>query len=283
MDLSIIIVSWRVRELLSQCLRSIYANSEGLELEVFVVDNDSQDGTVEMVHNQFPQARLLANKVNQGFAKANNQGIRLARGRYVLVLNPDTRILPSAFRSMFKFMDSHPHYGLAGCKLLNSDETLQPSVRRFPTFWDQFLLLFKVPHLLPNLPVFKKYLARDFDYDEPSEVDQVMGAFFWLRQEVLEKIGLLDEGFWIWFEEVDYCRRLRQAGWKIGYNPDTEIIHHFGQSFRQRLSVDRQKIFNRSLARYFKKHHSRLAWIGIQIARPFSLALEWVYQLISKK
>lgn len=283
MDLSIVIVSWRVRDLLSQCLKSIYENTEGLDLEVFVVDNDSQDGTADLVRYKFPQVHLIANKFNQGFAKANNQALRLARGNYVLLLNPDTQILPGNFKSMLKFMEQNPNYGLAGCRLLNPDNSLQPSVRRFPSFWDQFLLLLKVPHLLPNLSVFKKYLAKDFDYEEPAEVDQIMGAFFWLRKEVLEKVGLLDEGFWIWFEEVDYCRRLHNSGWKIGYNPDAEIIHHFGQSFKQRLGLEKQKIFNHSLSRYFKKHHSCWTYWGIQIARPLSLILAWAHQLITKK
>ncbi len=283
MDLSIIIVSWRVRELLEQSLESVFQAAGNLALEVFVVDNDSQDGTVEMIRSRFPQVHLLANSVNHGFAKANNQALRLARGRYVLLLNPDTIVFPDTFTSMFSFMEQHPAYGLAGCRLLNPDRTLQPSIKRSPTFADQFLWLFKLHHFLPRLPLFKKHLAQDFNYDQSGPAQQIMGAFFWLRRDAFNEVGLMDEGFWLWFEEVDYCARMLKTHWRIGYNARAQIIHYFGQSFRQRVSTDKQKIFNRSLSRYFRKHHSRLAWFGIQLARPFSLALTALHHAITKK
>jgi len=282
-DLSIIIVSWKVKDLLEKCLKSIFEQTQNIEFEIFVVDNDSQDGTVEMVKNKFSKVNLIANRENVGFAKANNQAIKLAKGKYVLLLNPDTEIFENTLEKMVDFMDQNIACGVAGCQLLNPDTSLQPSIRRFPRFSDQALILIKVHHFWPNLGVFRHYLAKDIDYGQVQEVDQVMGAFMMIRYEVIKKIGFLDENFFIWFEEVDYCKRTKSIGWKICYTPEVKIIHYYGQSFKQRLTLDRQKMFNRSMRYYFKKHHSIFAYLGIVILQPISLLLAWLSQISKLK
>lgn len=280
MDLSIIIVNWKVKDLLEKCLESIFEQTKNISFEVFVVDNNSGDGSVEMAREKFPQIDLTASAENLGFAKGNNLAIKKARGRYVLLLNPDTEILDNTLEKMVKFMDTHPDCGIAGCKLLNPDLSLQPSVRAFPDLASQIFILLKIHHLLPHSKAMYKYLVQDFDYEKIQEVDQVMGAFMMIRREVIEKIGLLDENFWIWFEEVDFCKRIKNAGWKILYTPEASVIHHYGQSFKQVMGVKKQKDFNRSLSYYFKKHGTVGEWLVIQPLRLISLVLAWIVQSV---
>jgi GT2 family glycosyltransferase len=238
---------------------------------------------VEMAREKFPQVDLTASTENLGFAKGNNLAIKKAHGRYILLLNPDTEILENALEKMVRFMDAHPECGIAGCKLLNQDLSLQPSVRAFPDLWSQIFILLKIHHLFPHSKAMYKYLVQGFDYEKTQEVDQVMGAFMMIRKEVFDKIGMLDENFWIWFEEVDFCKRTKGAGWKILYTPEAKIIHLYGQSFKQAMGVKKQKDFNRSLSYYFKKHGTKGEWLAIQILRPLSLVLAWLAQTFTKK
>jgi len=282
MDLSIIIVNWKVKDLLKKCLQSIFEQTKNISFEVFVVDNASSDGSVEMVREKFPQVDLIASSENLGFAKGNNLAIKKSRGRYILLLNPDTEILDNALEKMVRFMDAHLDCGISGCNLLNPDLSLQPSVRAFPNLASQAFILLKIHHLLPHTKTIYKYLVQNFDYEKMQEVDQVMGAFMMIRREVIEKIGMLDEKFWIWFEEVDFCKRAKSASFKILYTPKAKIIHYFGQSFKQAMGVKKQKDFNRSLSYYFKKHGIKGEWLAIQILRPLSLFLAWLAQSFKK-
>lgn len=283
MDLSIVIVNWKVKDLLEKCLQSIFKETKNISFEVFVVDNNSEDGSIEMVREKFPQVNLTASMENLGFAKGNNLAIKKSRGRYVLLLNPDTEILENALEKIVRFMDEHLECGIAGCKLLNPDLSLQSSVRSFPDISSQIFILLKLHHLFPYSKAMYKYLAHNFDYEKTQEVDQVMGAFMMIRREVLDKIGLLDENFWIWFEEVDFCKRAKTVGWKILYTPEAKIIHHYGQSFKQAMGVKKQRDFNRSLSYYFKKNGAKGEWIAIQILRPLSLLLAYLVQIFKNK
>ncbi|HRY63514.1 MAG TPA: glycosyltransferase family 2 protein, partial [Patescibacteria group bacterium] len=232
MDLSIIIVSWQVKDLLQKCLGSLYQYTSGLKFEVFVVDNNSLDGTIEMVRQEFPQVNLIVNTQNLGFARANNQALKLSAGRHVLLLNPDTEFFDNALGQIVELMDKNREWGIAGCKILNPDKTIQSSVRRFPGWFDQTLVLLKLHHLKFFKKSLNKYWAKDFDYETVSVVDQVMGAFFMIRHSVLDQLGLWDEKYFYWFEEVDYCRRAKDAGFQVVYTPDPVIIHHGAASFR---------------------------------------------------
>lgn len=254
MDLSIIIVSWQVKALLEKCLASIFKQAHNLAFEVFVVDNASRDGSPAMVKEKFPDVKLIINKENRGFATANNQAIRQAKGDFVLLLNPDTEILNNALAKMVKFMKTHLDSGIAGCTLLNPDKTLQPSVRMFPDLFTCTLMVLKLHHFKPIFNLLGRYFVKDFDYHKTQTVEQVMGAFFMIRREVIEKIGLLDEGYYIWFEEVDYCRcLLKKTDYKVYYTPETQIIHYGGQSFKQVMTLKKQWLFYKSMLRYFRK------------------------------
>lgn len=256
MDLSIIIVSWNVRDLLQKCLESIYKFTRGVTFEIFVIDNASADAVVDMVRSNFPGVRLTANKTNLGFSAANNQGIKQSSGDYVLLLNPDTELIEDSFTKMINFARTKPDAGIIGPRLLNVDRRVQPSVRRLPEIWDQLWILLKLHRVWPKFPSYQRYLGSDIRTDASCPVPQVMGACFLIKKIVLDEIGLLDEKFFIWFEEVDFCRRAAAAGFATWFYADTSVIHHYAQSFNQLMSYSKQKMWNRSLTYYFKKHHA---------------------------
>lgn len=283
MDLSIIIVSWNVKDLLKKCLESIYRETKNIKYEVFVVDNASEDESVAMVQNEFPKVHLIANQENAGFAKANNQAIQQAKGDFILLLNPDTEILDNALEKMVSFMKNHPAAGVAGCQILNPDRTIQPSVRRFPTLAAMSLFVLKLHHIFPGAASLRKYLAQDFDYTKTQEVNQVMGAFLMTRRQVFDKVGLLDERFFIWFEEVDFCQRVKNKGWLVYYNPGAKIIHHFAQSFQQVAGLEKQQNFNKSILHYFKKYRPFWEYFILIILYPISLFLAFLVQLFKGK
>lgn len=281
-DLSIIIVSWQTRKYLRKCLESIFSNKGSVNIEVIVIDNASTDGTANIIKNEFPQVKLVSNEQNLGFAKANNQGLKIALASYILFLNPDTEIRPQTLTKSLEFFKTHKDAGAVGCQILNTDNSLQLSVRRFPTLWSQFLILYKIHHLFPNLKTFKNYLAKDFDYSRALEVEQIMGSFILTKKEIMEKIGGFDEKFYLWFEEVDLCKRLKNAGYKIYYTPQAQITHFGAQSFNQILNVPKQEIFNKSLRYYFKKHYGFWPWLVLASAHFDSLFLAWLAQFFKK-
>ena len=253
-QISIVIVSWNVSELLDACLGSIEKFASKISLEVIVVDNNSSDKTVEMVRRDHPTVTVLANSTNRGFAVANNQGIIESHGELVLLLNPDTELRSGVLETMLNFFQTHPKAGVAGCRHRNTDLTLQHSVRRFPTLPALLLIFSKIAKLAPHLPALEHYFALDFDYKKTQLVDQVAGSFFIIRRAVLDQVGLLDENFFIWFEEVDFCRRVSAADWEVWFVTEGEIIHHGGMSFKQQLTLKKQIQFLRSAAYYFRKH-----------------------------
>ncbi len=251
-DLSICIVAWKVRADLEDCLRSIRRARPKIDYEVLVVDNCSRDGTGDMVATDFPETILIRNDRNRGFAAASNQAIRSGRGRYLLLLNPDTLVREGALEEMVGFLDRRPAAGGAGPRLLNPDGSLQPSVRAFPTTASA------LGHftILGDLGLFRRaragYLQAGFDYSRPAVVEQPMGAALFLRREALDEVGILDEGFFLYFEEVDLCRRLARSGRPLWYNPAAEIVHRGGASTGQE-GGRALFCFFRSQFRYFEK------------------------------
>lgn len=275
-DLSIITLNWKVSGLVAELLESIAKETRDVSYEIFVVDNDSNDDIEKVVEtfrraHQNVRLRFIQNGRNLGFAAGNNVAIRQASGRYVVLLNPDTRVENGALQKMVAWMDAHPDVGVAGPKLLNPDGTIQRSVRRFPALADQMLILLKLHRLFPGLAPLKKYFAADFDYDEESDVDQVMGAAFFVRREVFEKIGLLDEAFFIWFEEVDFCKRAREAGFRVVYAPAASITHRGGESFAKEFTLKKQRYFNASMRTYFRKHRGTFS--AAMLALPLMIGL----------
>lgn len=274
MDLSIIIVSWNVKDKLRENLKALWRGQGKLAFEVFVVDNDSRDGSAGMVAREFPRVKLIANRENLGFAKANNQGIKSSHGRYVLLLNPDMRVGEGALEAMVEWMDKHEDAGLAGCHLIGEQGETVPHVRRFPGVTDQLAIVLKLPHVFPGIlnHYLNHYLNNDFDYSREAEVDSIRGSFFMIRREVIEKLGGLDERYFVWFEEVDYCRQVKNAGWKVMYTPAAECVDYVGKSFSQLPRGRTQVYFRDSMLKYFAKWHPgwrywllRAAWMPISL------------------
>lgn len=283
MQLSIIIVSWNVKDYLQQCLQSIYQYTHDISFEVIVVDNASSDGSADMVAQQFPQVHLICNAANRGFGYANNQGYKIATGEYVLFLNDDTAIHDNIFPTLIQrfkdYHDSREKIGMLGCKLLNPDGTQQDSVRKFPTVLGQTAILLKLHHSFPRL--IASYMQTDFNYEHEQRVDQIMGAFMLAPRAVLEQVGIFDEQFFNWFEEVDLQKRITQAGYDILYTPSVSCTHIKGPSFAQLRKPMAQKIFNASMRYYFRKHHSMLAYLWLCAIQPISVLLSYVVQIIS--
>ncbi|MDP2736419.1 MAG: glycosyltransferase family 2 protein [bacterium] len=276
MDLSIIIVSWNVKEKLKDNLRALY-ESQNVNFEVFVVDNNSADGTVEMTKKYYPQVKLIVNRENLGFAKANNQAIKQASGKYILLLNPDMRVFDDTLSNMFSWMNSHENAWVAGCRLLDESARIIKQVRRFPTLLDQLAIILKIPHIFPR--VLDKYLRNDFDYSKSASVDSIRGGFFMIRKQAVEKIGLLDEQYFLWFEEVDYCRRVKAAGGQVWYMPTAECIDLMGQSFKQVNLAVKQKYFRDSMLKYFKKWQPHYEYWTLRLAWPIGLLAVWLGEI----
>lgn len=253
LDLSIIIVNWNTRDLLAQCLASVYAHSPSGSFEVIVVDNASTDGSAAMVHRCFPDVILLANDHNPGFAAANNRAIDHSCGRYVLLLNPDTIVYPGALDALIDFLDDNPAAGAAGSRLLNPDGRLQPSCHPAPTLTRELWRLFHLDRLKP----VALYPMASWPSDRPRVVDAVMGAAFIVRRAVIDEIGLLDDAYFMFSEEVDWCVRIRRAGWPIYWVPASQIVHFGGQSTRQAAPAMFLQLY-RAKVQYFRKHDGRL-------------------------
>ncbi len=259
-DLSIVIVSFNTRVLLARCLEAVYA-ADVSSLEVMVVDNASRDDSAQMVREHFPSAHVIQNETNRGFAAATNQGLRLARGRYALLLNSDTKVPQDAFTRMMAFVDQHPMVGVLGPQLLNSDGTLQRTAKRFP---GPASALFGRKSILtcwfPNNPFSRAYLLElDETRREPFEADCISGACLLVRREVLEQVGLLDEQFFMYWEDNDWCYRIKAAGWQIYALPTVQVVHYEGQSSRER-PARRIIAFHASVYRYVCKHVVRSWW-----------------------
>lgn len=256
-DLSVIIVSWNVRELLHACLRSLDRERSHVLLEVIVVDAASGDGSAEMVAHDFPWVRLIACDENVGFPKGNNVGLAAANGRYLLLLNPDTEVRAGALATMVNYLETHPQVGVVGPQLLHSDGTVQSSRRRFPTLLTAFFESTWLQDAAPRA-VLRRYYAQDLPDDATAEVDWVVGAALMTRREIAAGIGGLDEAYFMYSEELDWCRRIKEAGWHVVYFPAAQVVHHYGKSSEQAVT-HRHINFNRAKLRYFRKYHGRLA------------------------
>ncbi len=255
--LSIIIVNWNTRDLLRQCLHSVLADADTMQphrVETFVVDNASTDGSVQVVRAEFPWVRLIENEENVGFATANNQAIRQSCGEYLLLLNSDTEIRPGALAALVHFLDRHPAVGAAGARLLNPDGTLQISSYPAPTLLREFWRLFHLDALYP----YACYRMQTWSLDTPRAVDMVQGAALVLRRKTLNQVGLLDEDYFMYTEEVDLCFRIRQAGWCIYWIPQAAIVHYGGQSTQQVAPEMFLRLYESKLL-YLRKHYGHSA------------------------
>ncbi len=278
MNFSIIIVSWNVCERLQKNLNSIFQTSGQINFEVIVIDNDSTDETLSMIKSNFPQVHVIANDDNLGFAKACNQGLKIAQGENVILLNPDMQILPETLVNLNRWMEVNSQADVVGIKLLDSTNQLLPQVRQFPTVWSQLAIVLKLPHLFPQ--ILSSYLQSEFDYTQAAQVDSLRGAFFVLRRSTLEQFGYFDERYFLWFEEVDYCRTVKAKGGQVWYTPVATAIDYVGQSFSQLPRIKKQKIFRQSMLAYFKKWESSWQMILLVMAWELSEAIVRVAEIL---
>jgi GT2 family glycosyltransferase len=261
LDLSICIVNWNTRDLLRACLRSLEATITGHACERIVVDNASSDGSAAMVAAEFPRVHLIANRANLGYAAANNQAFRAARGRYLLTLNPDTVALPDTLDYMLRYMDAHPEVGVTTARLVYPDGSPQNSCLAFPSLLTEFADLSGLQRKYPRSPRWGRYIMAGWAHDETREVDQPMGTCLLARREVLEAVGGLDERFPLYFNDVDWCYRIKRAGWKIMFLAEPRLIHH-RRAAGDKLGPRRIVEHFRGKRRYFRKHYALPGFIA---------------------
>ncbi len=262
-DLSVVILNFNTLELTRTCLRSVLASKLGsFGMEVIVCDNGSTDGSVEMVGKEFPGVILIKNGKNLGFAAGNNPGIRKALGRYILLLNSDTEVPESTFREMIEYMDATPDAGASTCKLLLSDGSMDPACHRgFPTPWAAFTYIAKLEKLFPRTRLFGEYHQGYKNLSTIHEVDCIVGAFFMVRREVIRDVGVLDEDYFMYGEDIDWAFRMRKKGWKIMFNPTVTILHKKKQSGRSNILKNRrvttEVYFHRYNWLFYTKNYSK--------------------------
>ena len=260
MKLSVVIVNYNVRLLLEECIRSVLKALDGIEGDIFVVDNNSSDGSVEYIRERFPEVHLIANKENCGFARANNQAIRMTDAEYVLLLNPDTLVFEKTLRGCLDFMDAHPEAGGAGVRMLTREGDAAPESRRaVPTPWVAFLKM---------MGFTRRYYMSHLPWDKPGRIEVVSGAFCLLRHKALDDIGLLDENFFMYGEDIDLSFRLLKGGWQNWYLP-YDIIHYKGES-TQKSSFRYVHVFYQAMLIFFRKHYAHLSFL---ISLPIQAAI----------
>lgn len=275
-DVSVVILNYKVRDLVLRLLTSLFEHTKGVSFEVIVVDNASNDGLGAALRAQFPEVQFIGHTRNLGFAAGCNSGARIARGRHILLLNPDTELREDAITALVRAADSHPDAGVVGAKIVNPDGSWQPSVRAFPRLIDQLSIMLKVHHLWRHAPWLQRYFCDRFNPERAQTVDQVIGAAFLITTEAHKRVGLLDERYFIWYEEVDYCRMVRDAGLNVWYIPEARVVHYGGQSFDQVFAVRKQRYMDESLAKYFAKQKQPIAALVVRLVHPLALALAWL-------
>jgi|CXWK01.1.fsa_nt_gi N-acetylglucosaminyl-diphospho-decaprenol L-rhamnosyltransferase len=276
--LSVIIVNWNVRDLLRECLRSIEAGKGGLSLEIIVVDSASSDDSVAMVRSEFPSVHLIACTENVGFPRGNNLGLQEARGDYLLLLNPDTVIVDDALAVLVSYLQANPDVGVVGPQLLNLDGSVQSSRRRFPTAATGFFESTWLEGLAPG--ILRRYYALDLPDAATADVDWLTGACIMVPRSTYEAVGGMDEGYFMYSEELDWCRRIKESGRRVVYYPAAQVIHHVGKSSEQAVTA-RHINFNQAKLRYFRKYHGRFM---VAVLRVFLLAgYAWQIALESVK
>jgi len=272
--LSIVIVNYNTRLLILACLRTIMKQI-GKDFEIIVVDNHSVDGSPQAIRNEFPEVVIIENDQNLGYAKAVNRGLEKSAGEFILILNSDIDLRPGALRESLEFMRKQADAGIMGCKLLNTDGTLQPSCESFPTLWNILCESFFLDKFFPSSRIFGGLHMTYFTYDRIAKVDRVMGAFLMVRRKAIDDIGLMDEQFFFYSEEVDWCYRAWQKGWPVYFFPGAEVIHYGGGSANPvsaGLFVERHK--NRFL--FYKKNHDIFSSLAVRVIAGAGIVLRLV-------
>ena len=265
MDLSILIVNYNTKGFLRNCLKSIYENIHGINYEIFVVDNASSDGSSEMVEKEFPQVKLIRNKENVGFSKANNQASKRATGEYFSLLNPDCLVKKGTLRKIVQFMNEHLEVGVVGCKIVNPNGRIEFSADKSLNLFTEFSLKFR-KKLAGSNCYFDRLLTRN--YNKLREVDWVIGAFLIVRSKVYREVQGMDENYFLYFEEIDFCKRIKKRGWKIYFNSDCEVLHLHGRSMATEAKEKISRIYRESQLYYYKRHNPSqyfLLWLYLKL------------------
>ena len=274
-DVAFIIVTWNAKDLLLDCLDSLYKQVGQIDYEVIVVDNGSHDGTVEAVTQRFEQANVIANEENCGFAAANNQGLQKMTSRYAVLLNSDTIVLRGTFERLTKFLDDNPKAGVVGPQLVNKDGSKQNCFHNYPSLATEIIGLGLLKSIFPD-----KYPSKRQKYSEPLETDAILGACLMVRKEVVDQIGYMDDGYFFFLEETDWCFRMKNAGWKIYHIPDVKIIHLHGESTKKKVPVETWVEYYRSNYRFFKKNRGDLSLLLIVFVKILKLNINFLLILL---
>ena len=280
MDISVVIVGWNARHYLELCLESLAAAPPCRSMETLVVDNASTDGSAEMIETRFPWVKLIKSGENLGFAKGNNLVIRQCQGRYIALVNPDVIVLPGCLDALADFLDQNPKVGNVGPRVLNPDMTLQSSCRRFPTLWNNFCSATALATTFKNSRLFAGEHMFYFPHDRTMAVDVLVGCFSMIRREAFEAVGLLDEGLFMYGDDVDWCRRCWKAGWEVVFFPGAQAIHDRGKitaPYPVRFAVAQQ----RSVLYYWTKYHGFWGVLGIRSIMFFHHLLRYTLAVLS--
>ncbi|MFF5993855.1 glycosyltransferase family 2 protein [Lysinibacillus sp. KU-BSD001] len=257
MDLTIVIINYNTKKLTLECIDSVYKSNLPYMFEIFVVDNHSSDSSVEAIKKHYPNVRLVENKENVGFSKANNQAIKQAQGRYILLLNSDTVLMENTLAVMTQYMDNHIDVGAAGCEVLLPNGKLDQACHRgFPTPQASFYYMSGLAKKYPNSSKYNGYHKSYLNMKEIHEIDCLVGAFMLIRKETINQVGMLDEEFFMYGEDIDWCYRIKEGGWKIIYNPTVSIIHYKGASSRKKPFKIIYE-FHRAMYLFHKKHYAK--------------------------
>ena len=275
MDISVVILNWNDMEYLIECLESLTHCTKNRSMEIIVVDNASTDGSPNAVANRFPDVKLIRNNENLGFPKGNNIGIQASQGKYIYLLNSDIKVLDGCMDALADYMDDNADIGMIGPKILNGDLTHQSSCRRFPTLWNNLCTAIGLASAFKQ----SKFLSGEhmlyFKGDRILNVDVLVGCFWVVRREALNEFGLLDEGFFIYAEDVDWCKRCWKAGWRVVFFPGAQAIHYQGVSTTKKDPVRFALIQQRSVLRYWKKHHGLMGRLSIKCMTLVHLSIRW--------
>jgi GT2 family glycosyltransferase len=244
LDVSIVIISWKMKNLLYKCLQTIYKFTDGLSFEIIVIDNNSNDGTSQMIEENFPQIKLIKNFQNRGVAPARNQGIKMAQGKYIFILDADTELIENSLKHLYDFMEKTPDAGIVGCKLVDKNLNLQFSCKRFPSLLAFLFRRLEWINFIKNSKTLKHHTMQDWDHGQIKEVDYLIGACQFFRRGLIDQIGFYDDKIFYGPEDIDFCLRIWKAGWKVYYYPFTQIIHH-----EQRIT--KKKLFSKISFNHF--------------------------------
>lgn len=276
MDISVVIVSWNAKKFLLECLQSLASQQTSSNMEIIVVDNASTDGSPEAVSEQFPNVRLIKNNENLGFGKANNIGIKHSAGNYIYLINSDIKVLDGCLDRLLNYIEKSPTIGILGPKILNADLSLQSSCRQFPSLWNNFCYALGLSRVFPDSRIFSGEHMFYFKHDKIKKVDVLVGCFLMVRRSAFAQVGLLDEQYFMYAEDVDWCKRFWKAGWEVVFFPDAQAIHYRGASSSNsplQFSLEQEK----SSLKYWKKHHSKPAQITIF----FIIILKHILRILS--